>query len=803
VTSTTPDRPEEPRPPRSRRIVVQEIAAIACIAALVVIAFANVVFSGKSLLISDNANPLDFRYLPQNYGPDFVPAAEWSRRNLATFPNYRDPAAATLQMEPAAELLHRSLARGQFPFWDPYSGGGTPLFASLVPAYLFPPSLLVALLGNGSALHNAYLLLLVAASGILTFRLLRGRGLTWEAALAGGIAFAFSGAVIQTVPLSLGQPVALFSLPLLATARLCDRPSRRRAADFAVVAAFVALASFPPILAQVFGVCVVYLIAAVAIGPAGDRRASAAWFAAGSVIALAVVSVAYVPALFALAQSPQIAQYYAQAAMDTLGRWNVFQLLSPTISGGALIYADPPLAERGQHLYYTGVVSLFLATAGLIARADPSARLLKIGVIAAGGLAVAKVFGWPIVQWIAYVPFLRTLHYGAYFGILGAYAICILAALGVDAIGTARAGRATIFVSGAIVFGMLAVLRLHAAELHVELHHEGWRWIADFRLLILFALLAGVCAWLAVLRSSARMLALGALVAVLAIEGVTNASYPRQRRWNVWEHPPKYIRVITDQGTGGRVQPMPLYGANTGSVFAHPMLDSLTLVTSPRIFELYKRYFHPRITHFLQQTDRFPPERVLDAANIEYFPLMTHQSALLEEAQQRGYGVAYKDYLVRLIRRHTLPRYFFTSDYRVIAAPASLEALPQIPRGTVVLDRRPSFEAVAGPPIPVQVRRFELNDVEIALDAPRAGLLYCSEARLPGWTATIDGRNAPIVAADYAFRAVEVRQGTHTVRLRYRPPGLIAGLLLSAAGLLALLSCLLVPDRRARHAPGA
>jgi Bacterial membrane protein YfhO len=792
----TPRRGAVPdRPHAAGRIVVQEMAAIAIIASLVVIAFANVVFGGKSLTISTNGNPLDYRFLPQNYGPRFVPPGDWSRRNLVTFPNYRDPAAAALQMEPAAELLHRSLARGQFPFWDPFTGGGTPLFASLVPAYLFPPALLVAVLGNGTALRDGYLLLLIAGSGVLTYRLLRGRGLSWEAALAGGTAFAFSGAVIQTAPLGLGQPVAFFSLPLLATARLCERPSRRRAAEFAAAAAFVALASFPPVLTQIFGTCVAYLLAAVALGPATHRTAAVGWFSAGVAVALAIVSIAYVPALFAFSESPQVAGYYATAAGGTLGRWHAFQLLSPTINGGARVYANPPLAAPDQHLFYTGVVPLFLGMAGMLAPADARARPLKIAVMVAGGLAMAKVFGWPIVQWVAHVPLLRTVHYSSYFGILGAYAICVLAAFGVDAIGTARARYGTLAIAGTAIAATLTVLRLYAAAQHVDLHPEGWRWIADFRLLVLFAVLAAAGAFLAVHRPRVRVFGLAALLVVLGIEGVTNASFPRQRRWNVWEHPPKYIQVITEQGTGGRVQPMPLYPANTESVFGHSTLDSLTLVTSPRIFELYKRYFYGGIGHFLQQTNRFPPERVLDAANIEYFPLITSQTLLLDEARQRGYSVAFEDEFVRLMRRPTRPRYFFTSDYRVIAAPFSLEALPAIPAGTLVLDRRPSFEPVPGAPVPVRIVRFDLNAVEIGVEAPRAGLLYCSEARMSGWTATVDGRDARILAADYAFRAVEVPQGAHTVRFRYRSPGLLIGLALSAVGLAALLSGLLRPER--------
>jgi uncharacterized membrane protein YfhO len=85
----------------------------------------------------------------------------------------------------------------------------------------------------------------------------------------------------------------------------------------------------------------------------------------------------------------------------------------------------------------------------------------------------------------------------------------------------------------------------------------------------------------------------------------------------------------------------------------------------------------------------------------------------------------------------------------------------------------------------MRVGHFSLNEVEIAVEAPRAGLLLCSESNMRGWTATVDGRPAPILDANYAFRAVEVPPGSHTVRLRYRPPGLYAGLLLTGLGLIA------------------
>ena len=255
--------------------------AIALLTLLVVTAFANVVFGGRSLVASENMNPLDYRAVTRVRGPNFIPPEVWQQRDLLPYPNIRDVASAILQSDPSREFLRRSLLRGEFPFWDPYVGAGGPSFASLVPAYVFPPSLLVVLLGNGSLVKNIYILALILCSGTLTYFLLRRHALSWQAALAGAIAFSFSGAMIQTAPSVLGQPVALFSLPLIVTARLVDLPSARRAAQLALAFAFVALATFPPILMQSFAMCVVYLIVALIL-KSESRALTAAWFAAGA-----------------------------------------------------------------------------------------------------------------------------------------------------------------------------------------------------------------------------------------------------------------------------------------------------------------------------------------------------------------------------------------------------------------------------------------------------------------------------------------------------------------------------------------
>jgi hypothetical protein len=769
----------------------ENLTAVAFLSLLIVVAFANVVFGGKSLVPSENVNPLDWRATERNYGPGFVPHEEWTRRNLVLGPNYRDPAASTLQMEPAQELLHRSLKRGEFPFWDPYVGGGTPSFSSLIPAYLFPPSLVVVLLGNGSLIKNIYILLLTLSAGALTYFLLRRHGLSWQASVAGAVAFTFSGAVIQTVPSALGQPVAFFSLPLLVTARLLDRPGARRAAELALAFAFVALASFPPILVQVFGTCLVYMIVAVTLRQRGKRASAAGWYVAGAITGLAVVGVAYIPALPVIAQATHITTYYSHAADDILPPQLIIQLLSPTLIGGAMVYEQSPLVGgTGHHLYYAGVIPLFLSGIGALTRTQSRARVLKITASVVLVVALGKIFGLPPFQWVIHLPLLRTVHYSSYFGIAVGYALTILAALGFDALVRGRARRWSMLASGAVLATILIYLRVLAAGRGINLHPEGWRWIADFRVLVIFASLGVAFAFFSTRSTRATRVAVILILAVLATEGITNSIYPRQQRWNVWEHPPRYVELITERNTGGRVLPLPNYPANTGVVFGHSTLDSLTLFTSTRMFEFYKRYFYSNVGNFLNGTRRIPPERTLDAANIEYFAISSADPSNLAEASRRGYEILLEDDFISLFRRTTQPRYFLTSTYRVAASQeAALAELLTLPAGEVVLEQPATFLSRSASPDEkrLRVEKFSLNEVEIAVDSSTPALVVCSESNMNGWTATVDDRPARILPANYAFRAVEVPAGSHKVRLRYWPPGLNTALFISAIGLMACL----------------
>ncbi|HUP27328.1 MAG TPA: YfhO family protein, partial [Chloroflexia bacterium] len=138
------------------------------------------------------------------------------------------------------------------------------------------------------------------------------------------------------------------------------------------------------------------------------------------------------------------------------------------------------------------------------------------------------------------------------------------------------------------------------------------------------------------------------------------------------------------------------------------------------------------------------------------------------------------------------------------------------PRHTVVLERGaatrsnlPGSAESTGQgtrsPESVKALSYAADVVELTarLDAP--GWVILTDAYHPGWQATVDNNPATIEPAYYAYRAVKVDAGTHTIRMTFNPPtwqtGRIVTLLSLVATTLALLTLLALSRRTRRRAP--
>ena len=66
--------------------------------------------------------------------------------------------------------------------------------------------------------------------------------------------------------------------------------------------------------------------------------------------------------------------------------------------------------------------------------------------------------------------------------------------------------------------------------------------------------------------------------------------------------------------------------------------------------------------------------------------------------------------------------------------------------------------------------------------------MVCSEVYYPlGWKAFIDGEPAPLLRANFLFRAVSVPPGSHVVEMRFEPTASNTANLASLGGVLSLI----------------
>jgi hypothetical protein len=86
------------------------------------------------------------------------------------------------------------------------------------------------------------------------------------------------------------------------------------------------------------------------------------------------------------------------------------------------------------------------------------------------------------------------------------------------------------------------------------------------------------------------------------------------------------------------------------------------------------------------------------------------------------------------------------------------------------------------------VQRHGGSLVTVRTLADRRALLVVADAWHDGWRAWVDGQPVPVFATNHAFRGVPVPAGSHEVVLRFEPPALWSGLIVSLVSLALLLA---------------
>jgi hypothetical protein len=114
----------------------------------------------------------------------------------------------------------------------------------------------------------------------------------------------------------------------------------------------------------------------------------------------------------------------------------------------------------------------------------------------------------------------------------------------------------------------------------------------------------------------------------------------------------------------------------------------------------------------------------------------------------------------------------------------------------VVVESKPTLDL--NPALPpdslgaVSVKDYTPERIELALSAKANSLLFAGEVFYPAWHAILDGKEVPILRANYLFRGVEIPKGDHSLVFEYRSQALAKGAKVSAAALVVVLLMIFV-----------
>jgi len=184
--------------------------------------------------------------------------------------------------------------------------------------------------------------------------------------------------------------------------------------------------------------------------------------------------------------------------------------------------------------------------------------------------------------------------------------------------------------------------------------------------------------------------------------------------------------------------------------------------------------------------------QLLDLLGVRY--VVTRQTIGLSH-----YRLVYDQEVKIYENQRALPRAFLVNQAQVVDPhdrPAWTYALKSLnPRESVILDAPPP-PALTGEMGGLRNREtgseaiitgYTSSQIQLAITTPVTTFLVLADSYFPGWQATSNGREVPILRADGNFRALHLGPGEHQVIFRYNPFSLKLGGLASFVAGIALL----------------
>ncbi|MCK9419651.1 MAG: YfhO family protein [Nitrospirae bacterium] len=731
--------------------------------------------------------------------------------------------------QPIRPLIVEALRNFQLPLWNPHEALGIPLFAQMMHGVLHPISVMGAFLFPQAGM-DVFILIYIMLAALGSALLARILGASWGAAAITGFGYGLSGyvlgmgSIIQYLCAAASAPWALIGL------RMAGENRR-----FGIVAAASAIAVLHFAGDPEWSIIAIILGIALAI-EAGGRR-GLIYALLGIAIGTALAGIQLIPTMAYFREASRAIELDPLDRMQwALAPWRIVEFIVPGFFGSPGI----GLEKWSVFMWLGGLVR-----SGFEMPFVPSVFVgAGILVLAAAGLShsrVTRIFGIAslILLWLAlgtnagaeqllhYIPIWGKFRYSE--KLVGPLTLClsILAAFGADrlsnqpsrfrAVLAGAAGIACLLLSIFIANWQgfeLFFLETAARDAAPSLRHNLATGLvhAALMLLAITCLIAAARRWhhvrvhfpAAAAGLVFLQLSLAAPFAMHTGERAVRDDHPLSQIANTGELPRiatplerNYLYPAELNQFDAQIGVQSHMGVPSYNVPSH--IDQLDTYTGlrPRRFELLLRTLSKEfgvqsvlalrryaVTHMMIKNPYFEDETaVANAASAGGVKVLNNN-----EWGFSGWKVPHR------------PWTFFAEQ--MVIARGEKEALntlvETLERGgsTVVLEDAPQSNELAAGQVLDIVRSSDALRIEATSRAN--GILVVNDSYWPGWRATIDGKDVPIWRADFIVRAMPWPAGHHVLEMKYDPPEVRIGWLISLLGAIALIAASVFELRRKR-----
>lgn len=788
------------------------------LAAALAAVFGDVVVGGRTLLTS--GVELGVTGTPPHY--------ESSQESAEPSPFVLDRLASAVISEPAARHAHDLLVAGELPLWNDRLALGQPLLASGEPQMVSPLRWPLAL-DPSPAAWDAFLILRLLLAGLSTFGLARALGLAWLPALAAGLLYALSGygqVHVNTVHV---DAMALLPALVLALERVVRRPTGWRATVGALVVAAAVLADNPQaaLVTLLFALCwVIHRV--IALGIAEGRGAARALGAVGTMLAgVALTAIVLVPflELSGAAFFPGLADTFHTPG-ELVGQRHlppnglVTQFVPWSFGAPLATWSGDQRADLGGYLGVLGPFLALLALAG-------GRRLRRWGALCVVWvlLALAKTYG--LLDVVGTLPLFDITSFVLYLGPSIALCVALLAGAGLQrAVENELPPWEPLLVGAGCFVAVNLLLDWSGARDDTPARVMTALTALPVGLLLAAVVLLAVT-WL---PRGPRRVGVAAVVLLVAFEGwsltapirgdtfeaasvVPGGAVSRPERTDAFATPPSLDVALRDPsarviGDSAALYPNTAQAVGLSDVRVHSAL------TLDRYLRFVRAFLDPRVDQRFtglawspfvsaEGLDTRDKQAALDLLGVRYVAQVAPSRAdppsdpvPLVAARARGYRLRSQGVLRLWENPGALDRGFLVHAAVDVAGPneaeAAMGAVLDAPdelaavEGLNAEQRRALRGAARDGADRVVLREQEANRLVFDVRTTDPALLIVSDTWYPGWTASVSGRDADVLPADVALRAVYVPPGEHEVELAFTSATVRVGAAISFAALLAL-----------------